>query len=224
MTLIVPPPWMLTGNGLILLYRFPRAFAEPWLPPELRQAFLGGIGAVMCVDYHSANCGPYRELLFVPGAFRLGGRIFFNVSTIYVSTEVSVQSGRANWGIPKQLADFEVAPGLRQFTASRDGVPFFRAAVRGHGPFFPANTAWSPAQPALVQPWAGKWLRTRPGGRGAVQLAGVEQIEINGAHFPDIGQLRPLAALRAHGFELRFPFAAPLTMNEFTPNHITAKT
>ena len=51
MSQIVPPPWQLTGNGIILLYHFPRAFVEPWLQPELRNAFLGGIGAVMCVDY-----------------------------------------------------------------------------------------------------------------------------------------------------------------------------
>lgn len=124
MSQIVPPPWRLTGNGIILLYRFPRDFAEPWLQPELRSTFLGGIGAVMCVDYLSSDCGPYRELLFIPGAFRVGGRIRYSISKIYVSTATSVVSGIANWGIPKQQAEFMVGQGFSTSRLARAGHHF----------------------------------------------------------------------------------------------------
>lgn len=56
----------------------------------------------------TSGVGPYRELLFIPGAFHINGRYTFSIPKIYVSTETSVNSGIKNWGIPKEVADFTV--------------------------------------------------------------------------------------------------------------------
>src|SRR5262245_61022490 len=104
---IVPPPWRLTGSGYILLYRwFPRDFVavQGQVPPALAGSFKGGASAVMVVNYENSEVGPYRELLFIPGLFERG----FSITRTYVSSQASVDSGRANWGIPKQLAEFDV--------------------------------------------------------------------------------------------------------------------
>ena len=208
MSQIVPPPWQLTGNGIILLYHFPRAFVEPWLQPELRNAFVGGIGAVMCVDYLTSDCGPYRELLFIPGAFRLDGRICFSISKIYVSTMTSVVSGRANWGIPKEQAQFCVGQGIEHFEASDGGPAFFSVELAARGPHLPVKTDWSPLPLALVQPHEGRLIRTIPGGRSTLQFARVSRVTADGSSFPAVGQFRPLAAVVARGFEITFPVPA----------------
>lgn len=62
--------------------------------------------------------GPYDELLLIPGMAAFpdlpgqrgaarGGRSALSISKIWVSSEASMYCGRANWGIPKQLAEFQ---------------------------------------------------------------------------------------------------------------------
>ena len=103
-----PAPWMLHGKGYIFLYRFKKDFVERSgnIPEYLKDSFIGGFGSVMLVDYESSEAGPYGELLFIPGKFRFNGRKLDTISKIYVSTMESVVNGRANWGIPKEKADF----------------------------------------------------------------------------------------------------------------------
>lgn len=78
------------------------------MPGSLRASFVGGYGALMLVDYSESNCGPYRELLLIPGSFRVRDKTLASISRIFVSTTESLASGRRNWGIPKELADFSV--------------------------------------------------------------------------------------------------------------------
>ena len=61
----------------------------------------------MLVKYHSSDAGPYDELLFTPGRFHSPRGSFRSITKIYVSTWDSVINGRANWGIPKEIAQFE---------------------------------------------------------------------------------------------------------------------
>ena len=66
-----PPPWRLTGEGIILIYRFPRAWVErlECLTDQQRGNFAGGLGYVMMVNYHQSPVGPYKELLLIPASF-----------------------------------------------------------------------------------------------------------------------------------------------------------
>jgi hypothetical protein len=205
LTIIVPPPWQLTGSGTILLYRFPPEWAlgQGWVPPELHNAFVGGVGAVVLADYTASGVGPYREALFVPGQFRVGGRLRSVITSIYVSTQPSVDSGRANWSIPKQLAAFEPRPG--GLAASLGGRPILEVEAEPFGPALPLDTAWSPVPVAFFQSLDGRRLVTRPAARGAIRLARLRHAWADPAHFPDIAPFRPLVAVRATGFTLTFP-------------------
>lgn len=207
MALIVPPPWRLTGSGTILLYRFTRRWVleHGRLPNRLRGSFVGGVGAVMLVDYTASGVGPYREALFIPGQFRVGGGIRSVITRIVVSSEASVESGRANWGIPKELADFTVAG--ERFRAGYGGEAFLDAEVAPFGPHLPFDSAWSPLALELAQIAEGRLFLTRPAGRGALRLARLRRIAVDPAHFPDVAPFRPLLAVRATGFALSFPLA-----------------
>lgn len=202
---IIPPPWELTGNGLVLLYRFPRDFASPWIPSELHNMYVGGFGAVMCVDYHTSNVGPYRELLFIPGMFRVGRRIGYTITRIFVSTEISVDSGRANWAIPKRKADFFVGRDMQHVHVERQGQPFFNIDCEAVGPFYPANTDWLPLHPELIQQDERGRLVTRPSGRGALRRLRTWRVSADCSVFPDISRFRPLFGFAASNFTLAFP-------------------
>lgn len=200
-----PAPWHLTGSGAILLYRFPRpwALAHGLVPDALRGAFVGGVGAVMLVDYSSSPVGPYCEALFIPGLFRLDGRLAFSITRIVVSSEASVLGGRANWGLPKELAAFELNG--ERFSVRQAGGPLLEAELRGHGPYLPLVTAWSP-RPLLIAQWRdGRRFITELRGKGAVQFARLASLRADAAHFPDVSRFRPLLAVKVAGFALTFP-------------------
>src|SRR4051794_14743049 len=110
MSATYPAPWNLRGSGHIFFYRFSQALLaqEAAVPTFMRPTFVGGLGALMMVDYSQSNCGPYQELLLIPGRCLMGGRSYYSISRIFVSTDVSVVNGRRNWGIPKEQADFRV--------------------------------------------------------------------------------------------------------------------
>ena len=96
-----PSPWMLNGQGIILTHKFNNGF----IPEHLQSQFIGGLSFTMLVNYTGSNCGPYRELLFIPGLFLINKRYHFMITKIYVDTAASLSSGKLNWGIPKELAE-----------------------------------------------------------------------------------------------------------------------
>jgi hypothetical protein len=204
----VPPPWSLEGDGYIVLYWFERGFIERYgkVPAFLRGAYLGGPGAVMLIDYRTSNVGPYRELLFIPGRFRWQGRTTACITSIYVSTEASVVSGRANWGIPKELAHIacETSPDGERFRVERDGKLVLDATLKPGRLPFPVHTSLLP-MPPLVQERQGLILETRLSGRGWGRLARLMRMEVAPALFPDVAAARPLLGLHIRRFRLTFP-------------------
>jgi acetoacetate decarboxylase len=135
------PPWRLQGE-LVLV------------PALVRPRALGG---VMLADYRAGTLR-YHELIVFSRATARG----MVVSHIYVDSEESLRGGRAVWGLPKELAEFELAPGT--FTARQRGQVLLSARIRrrrGRIPLLiPApvvseagatlGRAWVRAAPALV--------------------------------------------------------------------------
>jgi hypothetical protein len=206
-TRIVPPPWKLRGDGVILLYRLSNAFVESTetLPAE-RGTFRGGIGAVMLVDYAESGVGPYRELLFVPGRIGIGSIRAHTISKIYVSTQPSINSGRANWGIPKEHADFQrTQPDEVQQTwqVSTGEQAIFRIT------YVPGMIAFRvftfPLFLPLVQHLDGQTFVTRLRASGICKLATVRELAIDPACFPDVSGIEPLGVLRVSTFSMTFP-------------------
>ncbi|MEQ8677868.1 MAG: acetoacetate decarboxylase family protein [Aggregatilineales bacterium] len=213
-TQIAAPPWELRGDGFILIYRFPEAFIrrDGNVPRFLSDKFAGGWGTVMLMDYHTSPVGAYRELLFVPGVFDVGRRWTYSVTKIYVSTMASVVNGRENWGIPKQLADFELkqCPDNRQhISVSVDGNPFFSASLRVSAPRLPVTTRLLPFRPALIQQSTDQpeatILLTKPTGSGWVRTAKIETLTVDNTYFPNIEPFKPIVTINVANFTANFP-------------------
>ncbi len=203
-----PPPWSLSGRGCILLYRFSREFVETaaGVPPQLRERYSGGIGAVMLVDYGRSPVGPYGELLFIPGRFTLNGARWASITRIFVSSQDSVDAGRRNWAIPKELAPFRFetsGDGQKQILVGTDEEPIARVELDPYGPRFPLHTALLPFP--LWQPDGNRVLLTRFQGKGRGRLARVTTVQTDGIRFPDVSGGRLLAAVFVDPFKVTFP-------------------
>ncbi|TVR19064.1 MAG: hypothetical protein EA396_13780 [Anaerolineaceae bacterium] len=205
-----PAPWELTGSGYIFVFRFNRDFVmgQGFVPDELKGAYRGGLGTVMLVDYHTSPVGAYREMLFVPGLFEQCGQTRYTITKIYVSTIDSVINGQENWGIPKELADFQVeslSEKVERFRMSLDGHVVADLVLESVSPRLPVNTRFLPVRPALIQQHARRHLLTAPLARGRVGLASIHSAYVDAQYFPDFGHKRPLLAVRAADFKMTFP-------------------
>lgn len=206
--MFAPPPWHLNGRGLVLLYRFPEGWAadHAHLAPYQRQTMWGRWGAVMLVDYETSGVGPYRELLCLPGMLDLDGKKRFSISKIYVSTQASVDNGRRNWAIPKELGDFtwQVAPsGNARVAVNTAGHRVLETEFKPFGPPFPLTTALLPLR--LHQQLDGQALETRPSATGWGRLAKVSDLVVNSVLFPELHGLKPLLTVAIERFRMTFP-------------------
>lgn len=180
----VGPPWHLRGSGSILLFR---------LESEL--------GLVMLVDYDESPVGPYWELLFLSG--------FRTITRIYVSSEESAVNGRENWGIPKEVADFEVERRGRTEqvrVTTLEGRTVADLTVGIGRPPLPVTAALIPRSfRTLVQPWEGRTYVTTLAGRGVIRPARLLKARIDPELFPDLTRGRLLGAVHASRFRLILP-------------------
>jgi hypothetical protein len=209
--IIAPAPWALTGNGLVMIYHFPAAFIRQYgfLEPYQQQAYQGWIGAVMCIDYQHSNVGPYQELLFIPGIFRLGGRYTFSISKIWVSTYDSLWNGRKNWGIPKELAQFNLeqqANSSRIYKVGTEDRIFFEASVNSRGSQLPFTSRLVPWTRICQQSPSGLLL-TKPQAKGKMQLSSLAEVHTDQDLFPPLARLKPLAVMTVRNFSMHFPVA-----------------
>lgn len=205
-----PAPWTLSGKGYILLYKFPRNFVEEKtnIPDFLKGQFTGGFGTLMLVDYSSSDAGPYSEMLLIPGKFKHIGKKLNTISKIYVSTMASVENGRRNWGIPKELADFSfqnIDTNSEKITIySKENIIAEFIIKSGKLPF-PVNTKLLPFP--LVQLHESKFYYTTFQGNGTGKFAKLKDIYINPQFFPDISNFKPLIAIKVEPFKITFPKA-----------------
>lgn len=211
-----PAPWDLTGEGFILLYKFPKEFIEKngFLADYQKEHFKGGFGTVMCVNYTSSNVGPYFELLFIPGIINLKNlnlqkiRVGFTISKIYVSSQNSVNNGMANWGIPKELADFQwnkIDENNTDIKVSIAGEVFFEINFKKWPIKFPINTAFIPLK--IIQKMGHKIMLTKPKAKGWSSFVKLKSVKANPAFFPPINDLKPILVTSISNFKMVFPEA-----------------
>jgi hypothetical protein len=204
-----PPPWKLKGNGYIFLYHFPRSFIEKFgfLSDYQSNRFDGDfVGTVMLVDYEISAVGPYHELLFVPGRLDFDKNKIFSISKIYVSSQESVETGIANWGIPKELAKFTITQASAKEKIVEvliEGQTFFKAHLQDGTIKLPISTKFFPLK--LAQKLGDDLLITNSPAKGKASFAKLLHIEIDDAHFPPISHLKPLSVLAVSDFEMEFP-------------------
>lgn len=210
---VTPAPWMLEGSGYVVLLRLPpRSLrGEPCTPPALVDDLIPGLSLMMFVDYRSSPVGPYRELLFIPGRFRVGRTKRWSITRIVVDSLDSVVSGRANWGIPKEEAKIEVErqpDGTEWIEVSRDGKRMAELVFDAAGPTLPVNGAIIPRHlRTMSQLREGTRYSFAPDARGPLAYARLRAIRTDRVRFPEIRTSNVVMAFRAPRFELTFPTA-----------------
>ena len=200
-------PWTLKGRGHILIYKFNKDFVQNdcFLPPFLNYSFKGGFGAIMIVDYFESNVGPYQELLFIPGKFKYNGKKYYSITKIYVSSMESVVNGRENWGIPKQLANFNFNDDFSKISVDVEGVDIFNFNA-DYGSFkFPVSTKLLSFP--LIQRYNKNDYFTKFSGKGKARFAKVKMLNSNPALFPDVKEQKRIFSLRIEDFNITFPKA-----------------
>lgn len=206
----VPAPWSLTGSGYIILITLRESFVTQscFVPESLAGSFSGGIGTIMLVDYVSSDAGPYKEILFIPGRFSFQGRNLFSITKIYVSTMNSVVNGIRNWGIPKELAQFNISQtgNERVVHIDRDGVCFAELCFKHYPIHVPITTALvPPALRTLGHHYQSRTYITRLSARGSVCPARLVSARIDKTYFPDFTTGKVLASFYVSKFLMVFP-------------------
>ncbi|HSQ69793.1 MAG TPA: hypothetical protein VLM41_06880 [Steroidobacteraceae bacterium] len=213
-----PAPWDLQGRGWVMALKLPAdsPARDAFLPEELAGRGRALASLLMFVDYRSSPCGPYRELLFIPGAFPFGdGRRHFTISRILVSTWESVANGRRNWGIPKDQADFEIQYGtapaaIDRFRVTSEGRQLCALELRvlRGMPRLPVPGALVPQRlRTLAQRYRGQDYYYAPQANGWVRPGRLLSWQFDGELFPDLRAAAVIAALRVEDFRMRFPVA-----------------
>lgn len=206
----IPAPWILNGSGYIFLYKFSSDFAHnKYFKTDFTKELFGGFGTIMLVDYTQSTAGPYRELLFIPGEFTFMYKKYYSITKIYVSTMESVENGRENWGIPKELAEFDISnigKKRQHWAVKKDSNTIFEVILCRRPFYFPVNTKY--ISHALVQKNENEiYYFTEFQGKGKGRLAKLESIYCNPEYFPDICGTRPLAVTAIDDFRIEFPAA-----------------
>lgn len=168
---------------------------------------------MLFVRYADSDVGPYDELLWVDAwGLSLGGRQRHTVSRIYVSTEASVFNGRVNWGIPKELATFDVTPlgpGSERVEVASALGHIASFSYRSSRRSLPVNAGLLPERwRALVQVSEGRSFETAPSARGRMHRARFSELTVNPLLFPDVKQGRVLGGFSLRNFEMIFPMPA----------------
>lgn len=190
---IARAPWSLQGNAAVILLRGPRR----------GRGLLRGWSALAFVDYAGSAVGPYREFLILDRLLRRGGRAGGTVEQIWVDSQRSVDSGRANWGIPKDMAEFTHHRGAtEQWSVAVGGSPLASVELRPVGPSLPVAKPRFGAY--LLQTRAGRAFATPISIAGMIRVARVVRIEVDPARGVDLQQRRPVAAIVVTRGRMRF--------------------
>lgn len=208
-----PAPWDLKGRGYISLLRFPTGSGalDRFVPVSLQGRRSTTRWAwMMFVDYQTSAVGPYHELLFIPGSFPFeDGQRHLSISRIFVSSMDSVVNGRRNWGIPKDLAQFEVrygAQGVDQVTIRQDGALVAELKYRHYPLWLPFSTALVPRSlRTLGQHQENRSFVYTPSATGWVTPARLIEARSNPGLFPDLRDVSAPLTLRTPRFAMRFP-------------------
>ncbi|RZA14755.1 MAG: hypothetical protein EOP10_27495 [Proteobacteria bacterium] len=155
---------------------------------------------------------PYNELLYIPGLFDFpNGRTDCSITRIFVDSKASLAGGRANWGIPKELAEFTLSDDKAELTVAVNGEPATAFAMRNFGPTLPLNTRLVPkGLRTLSQLYSDTIYNFALSGKARMRLASLEPKFSSAKLFPDLTKRSVLAGVYIEDFEIEFPVAKRL--------------
>lgn len=210
MSVYPPEPWHLRGQMYGALWRLPRSQVPGPLPAGVRPLITAGTAwvATAWVDYQEGGVLAYRELLAAVLG-RVGAVPTVTITRIWVDDPRSLAGGRELWGIPKQLARFDIDhdSGL---TAAAYECGDVGGDVGGdelaRGEFRPAVTL-----PGRV-PLRATFVQQHPGGRRRTRATMVARLQLGRATLrvrrssplAFVAGARPVAGFAARDFRLVF--------------------
>lgn len=227
---VTPAPWSLHGDAF-LLPTFKVGVIEQYDTNPLLGAKLWSLaGAVTLVRYYDTSVGPYSELIFSSGLYKLGRHIGFHISQIYVDSEVSLEGGRTNWAVPKKLAkfDWQTQDSHIQVNVSLPDAaqPFFTASLKQSQFGIPASSVVVPPplktilQACDSNHLQSTYLSTRVDAAGKLHLVSSVSVKTDGREVPshtDLGVWRAGVSLS----DFRGIFAKPQSVSVGTAHHKT---
>jgi hypothetical protein len=200
-------PWHLAGQMYLSLWLVP----ERELPPVAdgtRPVTVAGRGAVGAawVVYENDSVLRYNELLRAV-LVRDGRRPRVCITDIWVDSAASMAGGRELWGIPKEMADFDIdrTAGLRAGAATEKDV--LATAAFEPGRRIPGR--W-PLAYRVAQNLDGALKTSSVRSRSAVRTARAHWIAQKDSPLGELSRRRPLLSLALNDFTIRFGDAAPL--------------
>lgn len=198
-----PEPWQLRGQLhaaalLVPLAELPRALYRE-LPPGWRPVRVAGrvVVGVAWVSYEPGGVLSYREVMATV-LVRRGLRVLPHVFAIWVDSEASRDGGRALWGIPKELAEFEFTGDT--FTARTAHQPIATARLR---PAFGVPGRW-PVRFSVVQSLDGAAKASPVRSRSGLAVARMTLQAPAAGPLGFLAGRRPLASFTMRGFEMSF--------------------
>lgn len=207
-----PAPWALRGRAYVCMLRAPADLLDQgsFLPPSLKgRRARSPYCYMMFVDYAQSPVGPYHELLYIPGTFAFeDGARHLSISRIFVSSLDSVVNGQRNWGIPKDVAQFDVRygdDGLDRVRVSKNGKVFAELDFVSWPIPLPVTTAILPKSwTTLGQHCEGQAYIYRPTASGWARPASLKRSRFDVAMFPDLSLAQPLLTVALSSFNMTF--------------------
>jgi hypothetical protein len=190
------------------MYRFPEEFirTSSFLPDEWKDLKWSGLGYVMIVDYHDTPVGPYKELLIIPGKAHFGEYRLGTISKIYVDSIDSMNNGRANWGIPKELTDFKWNQEGKEHSIEMGSFgPWMIVTLEPGSVPFPIDTRFMPIH--LYQELDGKSFRVNLKGKGTGHFSLIKDLQVDPLFFPDLNKIEPIVSIYVDPFRVTYPAA-----------------
>ena len=205
---VTPAPWKLSGTGYILILKRPSETTKNEVQIDNRGLSFLSMPILMYVNYTASDVGPYHELLYIPGRVETSDGSFWNISKIVVSSEESVISGRANWGIPKSLASFQVSihDGMQRIIVKEKEKVVMRLNLTPGSFHFPVNTSWLPSSLfTLQQSLNHLTYRFAPSARGNLSPASIQCLVVEPGDWPALTEKDVFATLQVQDFSMVFP-------------------
>ena len=198
----VPAPWSLQGDAFLLPSLNTHLIKQYDANPLPAGTHWGVAGGIILARYHNTSVGPYSELIFTSGLYRLGRHVGFHIDQIYVDSQLSLLGGRSNWGVPKQLAEFDwqTQGKSTQVKVSLPGKsqPFLTATFNQSKLHIPASSAVVPSPlKSILQACnqqkldsaAAKCLSTKVKAAGSLHALSAIQVQTDNTVAPDSKEL-----------------------------------
>ncbi|HEX8630498.1 MAG TPA: acetoacetate decarboxylase family protein [Catenuloplanes sp.] len=214
-----PEPWHLRGQMYVSLFVVPRRVLPPLPEPlaaTVRPVLIGGralVGAAW-VRYEPGGVLQYRELLCAMLVHERG-RPRVSITDIWVDSVASRDGGRALWGIPKGLAEFELSPqgdggtlagAVSPPSAGQAGSDPIATATITRG--LPVPGRW-PGAVSVAQALDGRVKRTGVHGRAGLRLGRAAWRVEPAGPLGFLAGRRPLLTVTLADFQLSFGGARP---------------